>query len=86
MWHALGGTPQHRVNAAALVLLLAAVEAGSQAGPDPVLPPEAARALARLGLAPPGSTGDWAEAGRAVLRAWDRWVLDGQRTAGALQR
>ena len=80
--HTLDGTPQHRVNAAAAVLLLAAVEARAMGTPEPVLGLEAARALERLGVVGRGSARDWASAARAVLRAWDLWVLDGQRTAG----
>lgn len=73
---ALHGTPQHRLNASATVLLLSAAQgpAGS-----PAIGPSAARALARLGVA--GSARGWPDAARAVVRAWDAWVLDGQRTA-----
>ena len=73
---ALRGTPQHRLNASATVLLLSAA-----AGPSgsPALGPSAARALAGLGVA--GGARDWPAAARAVVRAWDAWVLDGQRTA-----
>ena len=80
--HALDGTPQHRVNAAAAVLLLAAVEGGVTGAPG-ALAPEAARALERLGLIGRSTRHDWPSAARAVLRSWDLWVLDGQRTAGA---
>ena len=69
--HAARGTPQHRVNAAAAVLLLDACSGGA-------LSPSARSALAALGF--PGA-GDWASASDHVTRAWDRWVLDGQRTA-----
>jgi len=81
--HALDGTPQHRVNAAAAVLLLAAVETRGRGALEPALPAEAARALARLGVTGRGGAPDWARAGRTVLRAWDHWVLDGQRTGDA---
>jgi hypothetical protein len=81
--HALDGTPQHRVNAAAAVLLLAAVETCGRGVAEPALPKEAAGALARLGVTDRGVEPDWARAGRAVVRAWDRWVLDGQRTGDA---
>jgi hypothetical protein len=77
--YALRGTPQHRVNAAAVVLLLAAQEAG--VGDAPPLPAAAARALAALGVPGAGARADWPAAARAVTVAWDRWVLDGQRTA-----
>lgn len=79
--HALDGTPQHRVNAAAAVLLLAAVEEGPSEAPR-APGPAAARALGRLGVPGAHRARDWASAARAVFRAWDLWVLDGQRTAG----
>jgi hypothetical protein len=78
--HALGGTPQHRVNASAVVLLLAAAE-GDWSGVEPPLPARASRALVALGAAGAASRADWPAAARAVVGAWDRWVLDGQRTA-----
>jgi len=78
--YALCGTPQHRVNASAAVLLLAAAEAG-WSGADPPLPGRAKRSLAALGVAPAAALVDWAAAARAVAGAWDCWVLDGQRTA-----
>jgi hypothetical protein len=77
--HALRGTPQHRVNASAAILLLAAVEGWSGTGPP--LPAPAKRSLEALGVAPPAALADWATAARAVVGAWDGWVLDGQRTA-----
>jgi hypothetical protein len=77
--YALCGTPQHRVNASAAILLLAAAEEGwSAAGPP--LPALAKRSLGALGAAPAAARTDWAAASRAVAGAWDRWVLDGQRT------
>ena len=78
--YALRGTPQHRVNASAAVLLLAAVTDGGS-GADPPLPAAASRALAALGAAGADARSGWATAARAVVVAWDRWVLDGQRTA-----
>ncbi len=78
--HALCGTPQHRANASAAVLLLAATEEG-WSGADPPLPGRAKRSLAALGVAPAAALADWAAAARAVVGAWDCWVLDGQRTA-----
>jgi hypothetical protein len=72
---ALAGTPQHRVNGSAAVLLLAAA---LSSGP-PALPVGALRALRALDVTP---AADWNEASRDVVRAWDVWVLDGQRTAG----
>ena len=79
--HALGGTPQHRVNASAAVLLLAVAEEGWN-GADAPLPSLAKRSLDALGVAPAAAATDWAAAARAVVGAWDCWVLDGQRTAG----
>jgi hypothetical protein len=77
MCHALRGTPQHRVNAAAAILLLAA-----DADPaEPSLPAEVARSLATLGVVKGSARGGWPAAARTVVEAWDRWVLDGQRTA-----
>ena len=78
--YALSGTPQHRVNASAAILLLAAAE-GGWGEADPPLPARAKRSLAALGVAPAAARTDWAAAARAVVGAWDRWVLDGQRTA-----
>ena len=74
---ALRGTPQHRVNAAAAILLLAAEDGATG---EARLPEAAARALAVLGVAGARSRANWADAARSVVRAWDRWVLDGQRT------
>jgi hypothetical protein len=71
---ALAGTPQHRVNASAAVLLLAAAEAATTSAP--ALPAGALRALRALGVSDAGA---WDEARRDVLRAWDDVVLGGQR-------
>jgi hypothetical protein len=87
--HALAGTPQHRVNASAALLLLAATEGSradaaagpAEAGRVPILQPWAARTLAALGVVSPKGRADWARAAREVVRAWDCWMLDGQRTA-----
>ena len=73
--HALAGTPQHRVNAAAAVLLLAATRPGAEES-MPTLDDEAVRTLRGLGLPPRGG---WAGTARAVTRAWDVWVLEGRR-------
>ena len=78
--HALRGTPQHRVNAAAAILLLAA-DADPADRAEPALPAAAARALAALGVAAAAAPAGWPAAARATVEAWDRWVLDGQRTA-----
>ncbi len=70
---ALAGTPQHRVNGSAAVLLIAAA---LSSGP-PALPVGALRALRALDVT---RAADWDGARRDVVRAWDLWVLDGQRT------
>ncbi|MCC6349740.1 MAG: hypothetical protein IT347_09145 [Candidatus Eisenbacteria bacterium] len=73
----LRGTPQHRINAGAAVLLLAA-DATPAA---PRLPGAAAAALRGLGVS---AAGEWEDARRDVVRAWDEVVLGGRRgTEGA---
>jgi hypothetical protein len=72
--HALRGTLAHRVYASAALLLLA----GARDGP---LPPRTAAALASLGVGPRAASAGWEDARRAVVLAWDRKLLDGQRTA-----
>lgn len=71
---ALTGTPQHRVNGSATVLLLAAATSASV----PALPAGALRALRVLDVT---RAADWNAARREVVRAWDVWLHDGQRTA-----
>lgn len=71
---ATAGTPQHRVNATAALLVHAAL-AGEE-----TLAPRTREGLAALGAAP-REAADWTPAARAAVRAWDRWLLDGQRTA-----
>ena len=75
---ALRGTPQHRVNAAA-ALLHGAAAAAPGAG-EPILADPESAVLARLGFARAARSG-WPAAARIVCETWDRWVLDGQRTA-----
>ena len=86
------GTPQHRLGASAAVMLIRAVTEPA-AAPSPASRPGVRNpsgadpaalwrtALARLGVVahPVGAT----EAERELVRCWDRWVLDGQRSAGA---
>lgn len=74
--HAARGTPGHRVNGSATVLLLNVVRQGTEA-----LAPAAAAALARLGVARPGVR-DWGTAREQVTRGWDLWMLEGMRTGG----
>ncbi len=76
--YAVRGTPQHRLNATAAVLVLAAAESE-----PPRLTPPASRALITLGVVGRELAHDWERATVAAVRLWDRWVLDGQRTAGA---
>jgi hypothetical protein len=72
------GTPQHRLGASAAVMLLHAVESG--AAPSLPKPEESWRAsLAWLGVLP--HPGEATVAERELVRRWDRWVLDGQRSA-----
>ena len=73
--HAAGGTLRHRVHASATLLLLAV---GS--GVDRALPPSVCTALERLGVVPRPACAAFEDARAAVVRAWDRWLLDGQRT------
>ena len=75
---ALRGTPQHRLNASAVLLLLAAAAAGGADAP-PTLPEPARRALRALGVLQ--SRLSFGAAAAAAVRLWDQWVLDGQRTA-----
>jgi hypothetical protein len=71
---ALGGTTQHRVNGSAAALLVAAAASAGA----PALPVGALRALRALDVT---SALEWDAARREVVVAWDRWLLDGQRTA-----
>jgi hypothetical protein len=73
--HVTRGALPHRVYASAALLLLAA------GGADGSLAPRTTAALARLEVVPRAACGAWEEARRAVVLAWDRWLLDGQRTA-----
>ncbi len=76
--HALRGTPRHRLNASAA--LLVAAGAAAPAG-MPELAPVAAT-LRRLGVLSGAQLASWTAASRAAVMAWDRWLLDGQRTEG----
>lgn len=74
--YAAAGTPQHRLNAAAGTLLVHATAGGAE---EPAAwDTRVLRTLASLGM-PAGST---AAAAREIVRRWDEWILDGQRTAG----
>ncbi|MEO7866969.1 MAG: hypothetical protein ABIU54_04945 [Candidatus Eisenbacteria bacterium] len=75
--HIAAGTPMHRVHGSASVLLHAA----SLSGEQPMLPAEALRALALLGVT---RARDWEGARLEVVQAWDRWLQLGQRTQGSL--
>ena len=84
LWFCARGTPQHRLNASAAVLVARAVrerEAGLGPERGAAMEMEWARTLDWLGVLR-GAT-DPAEAEREVLRRWDRWILDGQRATEA---
>ena len=72
------GTPQHRLNASAAVVL---AHLAAPAGGVGVAAPDAwRRALAGLGVV--RRPADAATAGAELVRLWDRWILDGQRGGG----
>jgi hypothetical protein len=72
--HAASGTPQHRLNAAASALLLAATRPGS-AEAGAAIDAEARRTLEALGF----PAASWVDAARAITRAWNGWVLGGRK-------
>lgn len=72
---AVAGTPQHRVNATAAVLLRIAASSPH----DAELPAGARAALRRLGVS---AAETWEAARRDVVRAWDEVVLGGRRGTG----
>jgi hypothetical protein len=78
--YAVRGTPQHRLGASAAVMLMHAVAAAASA---PGLEPDTGwrAALAELGVV--RDPGEAAAAERELVRCWDRWVLDGRRSAEA---
>jgi hypothetical protein len=71
------GTPQHRLNASASILVLAAADGDDGAR----LAPATTSALARLGAVEVRRDHAWHDAASRALRTWDRWMLDGQRFA-----
>jgi hypothetical protein len=72
--HALAGTPQHRIHGSATVLVLAA----AQSPREPRLSAGALRALRHLGVT---RAPEFAAAAGSVVRAWDRGLHAGLRTA-----
>jgi hypothetical protein len=74
--HALAGTPEHRIHGSATVLVLAA----AQSPREPRLSAGALRALRHLGVT---RSPEFATAAAAVVRAWDRGLHAGLRTAEA---
>jgi hypothetical protein len=70
------GTPQHRLNASAAVLLL-----GAPGGGERALSTAVRAALADLGVLSSRESASFASAARALVRRWDEWILDGQRGA-----
>jgi len=83
--HALDGTPRHRLNAAAAAHLMfeaACATPKERAGREieahvRSLGRELRRVLSRLGVASVGPDSSW-----ELVWAWDRGLLDGQRTEG----
>ncbi len=75
--HAFAGTPQHRIHGSATVLLLAAAQSPASSQ-EPRLPAGALRALGRLGVT---RATEFAAAAAAAVRAWDRELHAGLRTA-----
>ncbi|HEY6194644.1 MAG TPA: hypothetical protein VI504_06325, partial [Candidatus Eisenbacteria bacterium] len=71
------GTPQHRIHGSASVLLLAAAQS-SASSEEPRLPAGALRALGQLGVT---RSTEFAAAAAGVVRAWDRELHAGLRTA-----
>ena len=77
--HALDGTPRHRLNAAAAAHLMFEASCGTPAAGSgrgvEAHATQLRRVLRRLGVASAGP-----ESGAELVRAWDRGLLDGQRT------
>jgi hypothetical protein len=77
-WRAASrGTPQHRLNASAAILLIAAASAEG----GPALEPKAMRALRTLDVTPEPRS--WRECAATLLARWNEWVLGGRRAEGA---
>ena len=72
------GTPQHRLGASAAVLLAHATSAGPEHRPA-----RAGWRDAMVWLGVVRQPGEPEGVARELVRIWDRWVLDGQRTAEA---
>jgi predicted nucleotidyltransferase len=78
------GTPQHRLNATAAVLLLQANESAGAvdiAAGGSALAPRARSAISRLGAIDAPASKDWNALAREAVERWDLWILDGQRSA-----
>jgi hypothetical protein len=71
------GTPQHRLNASAAIVLIAAAASPG----EPVLDARAVRALRALDVAP--DTGSWPACAHILYRRWSDWVLGGRRAETA---
>ena len=67
------GTPQHRLNASATILLIAASSEGAA-----TLSGAARGALRRLGAVPMTVDDDFTTAAASAVRRWDQWILGGQ--------
>jgi hypothetical protein len=93
VWFWTRGTPQHRLGASAAVMLVHAVASRAAATSETPAPAEPGSERGR------GPAGGWRDTmawlgvvrhpgepdsvARELVRSWDRWVLDGQRTAEA---
>jgi hypothetical protein len=75
--HGLAGTPRHRLHAAAAAQLILETALASGTRVPSGLRSEHRRVLRSLGVG-----GEGEAAGAALVRAWDRGFLDGQRTEG----
>jgi len=70
------GTPQHRLNASAAILLITAAAHGG-----PALDAAASRALRWLDVA--ADAPSWPDGARRLVRLWSLWVLGGRRVVAA---
>jgi hypothetical protein len=77
-WRAASrGTPQHRLNGSAAILLIAAATAAG----EPVLDAGAMGALRVLDVTP--GRVSWRECARFLITRWNDWVLGGRRVEAA---
>lgn len=82
--HAGAGTPQHRVHATGVILLAASsrvLDAGGGVGQATDI--AVREALEGLGVITPRRSEPLAQLAARAVRAWDDWLLDGQRAGTA---